>query len=110
MLHQPNNRLLSLKGIDDKSKATGSFVIIPNYGKCVLTLQNLRPLPKNKVYRLWAVSNGEKVDCGDFQVNSRGQVLVQLSVDNSMVNISSPVVTIEPLQSVSYPTQQVKWL
>ncbi|KST67534.1 anti-sigma factor [Mastigocoleus testarum] len=107
LLRQPNNRLLPLKGINDKSEATGSFVIIPNSGKGVLSLQNLRPLPKNKVYRLWAVSNGEKVDCGDFQVNSRGQVLVQLPVDNSMVDISSALVTIEPLQSVSYPTGQM---
>ena len=107
LLRQPNNRLLPLRGINDKSEATGSFVIIPNSGKGVLSLQNLRPLPKNKVYRLWAVSDGEKVDCGDFQVNSRGQVLVQLPVDESMVDISSALVTIEPLQPVFYPTGQM---
>ena len=104
LLRQPNNRLLSLKGTNNKPEATGSFVIVPKSGKGVLSLQNLSPLPKNKVYRLWAVTNGEKVDCGDFKVNPQGKVLVQLPVDNSMVNISSALVTIEPLNSVSQPT------
>lgn len=104
LLRQPNNRLLSLKGIANKSEATGSFVIIPNSGKGVLSLQNLSPLPSNKVYRLWAVNDGEKVDCGDFTVNPQGKALVQLPVDNSMVNISSALVTIEPLESLPQPT------
>ena len=104
LFRQSNNRLLSLKGIDNKSEATGSFVIIPNLSKGVLSLQNLSPLPRNKVYRLWAVTNGKKVDCGDFTVNPEGQALVQLPVDNSMVNISSALVTIEPLKSVPQPT------
>lgn len=104
LLRQPNNRLLSLEGITSKSEATGSFVIVPNSGKGVLSLKNLSPLPSNKVYRLWAVKNGEKVDCGDFTVNPRGQALVQLPVDNSMVNISSALVTIEPLKPVPQPT------
>ena len=104
LLGQPNNRLLSLKGTDKKSQATGSFVIVPDVGKGVLSLQNLSPLPRNKVYRLWAVKNGEKVDCGDFKVNPQGKALVKLPVDNSMVNISSALVTVEPLQPVSQPT------
>lgn len=104
LLRQPNNRLLSLKGIGKKFEASGSFVIVPSSGKGVLSLQNLSPLPKDKVYRLWAVNNGEKVDCGDFEVNPQGKALVQLPVDNSMVNISSALVTIEPLKPVSQPT------
>ena len=104
LLRQPNNRLLSLKGIGKKFEASGSFVIVPSSGKGVLSLQNLSPLPEGKVYRLWAVTNGEKVDCGDFEVNPQGKALVQLPVDNSMVNISSALVTIEPLEPVSQPT------
>ena len=104
LLRQPNNRLLSLKGTINKPEATGSFVIVPNSGKGVLSLQNLSPLPKGKIYRLWAVTNGEKVDCGEFEVNPEGKAFVQLPVDNSMVNISSALVTIEPLESVSQPT------
>ncbi|MDJ0619517.1 MAG: anti-sigma factor [Calothrix sp. MO_192.B10] len=104
LLRQPNNRLLTLKGINNKSNASGSFVIIPKYGQAVLSLQNLAPLPQGKVYRLWAVTSGKKIDCGDFRTDTTGKVFVQLTVDNSMGTISEAFVTVEPSQPVTQPT------
>ncbi|MDJ0732716.1 MAG: anti-sigma factor [Nostocaceae cyanobacterium] len=104
LLRQPNNRLLTLKGINTTSNASGSFVIVPKSGKAVLSLQNLNPLPQGKVYRLWAVTSGKKIDCGDFQTDTTGKVFVQLPVDNSMGTISEAFVTIEPSQPVAQPT------
>lgn len=107
LLRQPNNRLLSFKGINTKSNASGSFVIIPKIGQAVLSLQNLNPLPQGKVYRLWAVTSGKKIDCGDFQTDNTGKVFVQLPVDNSIGTISEAFVTIEPSQPVTQPTGEM---
>lgn len=106
LLQQPNINLLSLEGIKVNSQASGSFAIAPT-GKAVLSLQNLPKLPKNRVYRLWAVAKGKKIDCGDFKVNEKGKVLVQMPVDSSMIRVSSALVTVEPLQPVEQPTGEI---
>lgn len=107
LLRQPNNRLLTLNGINNTANASGSFVIIPKHEKAVLSLQNLNPLPQGKVYRLWAVTSGKKIDCGDFQTDTTGKVFLQLPVDTSMGIISEAFVTIEPSQPVSQPTGEM---
>ena len=84
--------------------ATGVVLILPNTQKAVITLQNLTSLPRDKVYRLWAVVNGKKVDCGQFNANDKGQVLMQMPLDRNIHNISTVLVTIEPASAVSQPT------
>ena len=106
LLRQQNISLLPLEGTEVNSQASGSFAIAP-MGKAVLTVQNLPQLPEDKVYRLWAVTKGKKIDCGDFQVNQEGKVLIQLPVDNSMGSVSSALVTVEPLQPVKQPTGEI---
>ncbi|MEM9927510.1 MAG: anti-sigma factor [Cyanobacteria bacterium P01_D01_bin.50] len=107
LLRQQNLSLIALEGTKVNSQAFGSFAIAPT-GKAVLTLQNLPQLPENRVYRLWAVAEGKKIDCGDFEVNEEGKVLVQLPVDNSsMESVSSALVTVEPLQPVKQPTGEI---
>lgn len=106
LLRQQNISLLALEGTKVNSEASGSFAIAPT-GKAVLTLQNLPELPENRVYRLWAVAEGKKIDCGDFKVNKKGKVLLQLPVDNSMGSVSSALVSVEPLQPVEQPTGEI---
>ena len=106
LLHQTNISLISLEGTKVNSQASGSFAIAP-IGKAVLTVQNLPQLPENRVYRLWAVAKGKKIDCGDFKVNQKGKVLVELPVDNSIGSISSALVTVEPLEPVEQPTGEI---
>ena len=103
-LPEPKNRLFSLQGTDQSPTATGVVLILPNTQKAVITLQNLTSLPRDKVYRLWAVVNGKKVDCGQFNANDKGQVLMQMPLDRNIHNISTVLVTIEPASAVSQPT------
>lgn len=60
LLRQPSNRLLSLQGTNVTPTASGSLVIVPKSDVVVLTLQNLTPLPKGQIYRLWAVADSKK--------------------------------------------------
>jgi anti-sigma-K factor RskA len=61
-------------------------------------------LPEGKVYRLWAVANGKKFDCGKFNANEKGQVIKEMPLDDIIANTSMLVVTIEPTESVDQPT------
>ncbi len=107
LLRQPDNRLLTLKGMQDAYKtASGSLLIAPNRHSALLTLENLAPLPQGQVYRLWAVVNGRKVDCAEFQPDAQGKVFRQLPLDATMMNTISVAVTIEPLQMTPEPTSE----
>lgn len=106
LLRQPNNRLLTLKGISPTLPSSGSLVIAPQSHAGVLTLQNLPPLPKGKVYRLWAFTNGRKVNCAEFTPNSEGKVFLQLPLDN-WAGTTSVVVTVEPFQETPEPTGEM---
>jgi hypothetical protein len=96
--------LLSLKGTKAIPAASGSLVVVPQSEKIVLTLQNLTPLPKGKIYRLWGVADGQKIYCGEFNADPQGRVLVELQLDADMSDSSSVVITVEPSEKLSYPT------
>lgn len=106
LLRQPNNRLLTLKGMSPTLPSSGSLVIAPQSHAGVLTLQNLPPLPEGKVYRLWAFTNGQKVNCAEFTPNSEGKVFLQLPLDN-WAGTTSVVVTVEPFQETPEPTGEM---
>ncbi|WP_338088501.1 anti-sigma factor [Nodularia spumigena] len=53
----------------------------PKSDVALLSLQNLAPLPKDQIYRLWAIVNNEKIYCGEFNSDSQGKVLMQLPLD-----------------------------
>jgi anti-sigma-K factor RskA len=104
LLRQPQNRLLSLKGTEATPAASGSLVVVPQSEAIVVTLQNLTPLPKGKIYRLWGVADGQKIYCGEFNADPQGRVLVELPLDAEMSDSSSVVITVEPSEKLSYPT------
>jgi anti-sigma-K factor RskA len=103
-LPESNNRLLSLKGTNKAPSATGVVLVMPKMGKAMMTVQNLKPLPQGKVYHLWAVSNGKKYDCGQFNADQKGQVMKQIPLDEIITNTSTLVITIEPTESITQPT------
>ena len=103
-LPESNNRLLSLKGTQKAPMARGVVLIMPKTHKAMMTVQNLSTLPEGKVYRLWAVANGKKFDCGKFNANEKGQVIKEMPLDDIIANTSMLVVTIEPTESVDQPT------
>ncbi|MDY7014547.1 MAG: anti-sigma factor, partial [Cyanobacteriota bacterium] len=103
LLRQPNNRLMTLKGLEEVSTASGSLFIVPQRNKAVLVLQNLTPLNGTDVYQLWAVSQNKKTGCISFVPNQNGMVYVELSQEN-LKNANSVLVTIEPKPDVSQPT------
>ena len=102
LLRQPHNRLVSLQGLDELSRASGSLFIAPQKKKAVLALQNLAPLSGNKVYRLWAVSQGKKTGCANFTPDEKGIVHLELS-NNALKDANSILITIEPEADTKQP-------
>ncbi len=94
MLQNPHTHLVSLKGMDSASAASGSMVMTPGEPKAVLILQNLPVLPKGQLYQLWSVADGKKLPAGQFNASDRGTVLVKLSIPASF-KMTALVVTVE---------------
>lgn len=102
LLRQPNNRVLNLRGTSSKSQSSGSLVIVPTKSSAMLILQDVAILPRGKVYRMWAFINGEKVSCADFKPNGRGEVFLELPLDQ-WGGTTEVAVTVEPDRALSMP-------
>lgn len=98
ILRQPDNRLLSLKGMGATPTASGSITIAPSSQTATIAIQNLPPLPKGKVYRLWAIVDGKKVECAEFVPDLQGKVLVQVPLDRFLSKTGTVAITVEPAQ------------
>jgi len=101
MLQQANTRLVTLRSSAPSSGASGNLVVTSTDKDAVLLLRNLSPVPKEKVYRLWAVINGQKFPCGQFTPDPKGTVFLKLPMEEALVK-APLMVTLEP--SLSPPT------
>ena len=95
MLQQANTRLVTLRSSGPSSEASGNLVVTPSDKDAVLVLKNLAPIPKEQVYRLWAVINGKKFPCGQFTPDPKGTVFLKLPMEDALVK-APLVVTLEP--------------
>lgn len=103
-LGQGNINLVSLKGTELNPDAEGRLIAIPESQTIFVTIQNVTPLPKNKIYRLWGIVNNKKVFCGEFLPDKQGNIFIKFPLDDDMANSSGVIITIEPEQKIPYPT------
>lgn len=106
LLRQPNNRIVTLKATNDAVTTSGSLFIAPESNRAVLTLANLDNLPGKQVYRLWAVSQNKKIGCSNFVPNAQGEIYLNFSDDDALLNASSISITIEPEANTEQPLGQ----
>ena len=106
LLQQPQTQLFSLKAVKAADPATGSFVVNLGQRQGILAIQNLVAPPRGKVYRLWAIADGEKIPCGTLNTNSQGKVLEKfwMPADFYESGISGLFVTVESSETSRYPT------
>jgi anti-sigma-K factor RskA len=96
MLQAPQTKLVTLKGMDQMSKAAGNVVITPGEAGAIVVLQDLPPLPPGQTYNLWAVASGQKVAAGNFTANPQGRVFVKVPLTSATSDrVTNLVVTIE---------------
>jgi anti-sigma-K factor RskA len=106
LLQQSQTQLFSLKAVNASDTAAGSFVVNLGKRQGILAVQNLVTPPKGKVYRLWAIADGEKIPCGTLKINSQGKVLDKfwMPADFYDAGISGLFVTLESSETSRYPT------
>ena len=109
LLQQPQTQLFSLKAVNAANTATGSFVVNLGERQGILVMQKLAPPPDNKVYRLWAIADGEKIPCGTLSTTPQGKVLEKfwMPADFYDTGISRLFVTLESSESSRYPTGSI---
>jgi anti-sigma-K factor RskA len=109
LLQQSQTQLFSLKAVNAANTPSGSFVVNLRERQGILAVQNLAAPPVGKVYRLWAIADGEKIPCGTVKINSQGKVLNKFSMpaDFYDTGISELFVTLESSETSRYPTGSV---
>jgi hypothetical protein len=99
LLREPNNRFLTLKNMEGKTgMGMGSLIMVPSKSSAVLALQQIKPLPPGKVYRMWAIMGEEEMNCADFLPDADGKVLKQISL-NHWEKARKILITIEQKQA-----------
>ena len=110
LLRQPNNRFLALRGtrpeLRPELQSSGSLVIVPTKNAAILVLRDVAALPKGKVYRMWAFADGQKVACTDFKPNDKGEVFLQLPL-NQWGETPEVGVTVEPDRVLPMPVGEM---
>jgi len=92
------NHLVSLQGTEKAPQANGAVVVMPKNEQVTMMLYNLPSLSAGEKYHLWAVSNGKKIDCGQFQPDAQGRVIKELPLEDVMMTSTQLLVTIESSQ------------
>ncbi|MBH8578168.1 anti-sigma factor [Nostocaceae cyanobacterium CENA369] len=106
LLQQSQTQLFSLKAVNASDTTTGSFIVNLGQRQGILAVQNLVAPPTGKVYRLWAIADGEKIPCGTVKINPQGKVLDKfwMPADFYDTGISGLFVTLESSETSRYPT------
>ena len=97
MLQHSETRLFSLKGTNLADAASGNIVMDLERQRVALVIRHLPAAPFGRVYRLWAVVDGDKLPCGQLSASAQGIVLDKLSVPADLYDgVSGLIVTLEP--------------
>jgi hypothetical protein len=114
LLQQTQTQFFALKAVKATDSrggdvAVGGFIVNLGQRQGILTVQNLANPPANKVYRLWAIADGEKIPCGTLNINAQGKVLEKfwMPADFYDTGISGLFVTMESSALSRYPTGPV---
>ena len=103
LMGQPNNHLVSLTGSQKLPQASGSLFVSPQKHRAILKLKNLKPLSGEQVYRLWAISDKEKIGCINFTPDENGQAHIEFS-DDALKEANAVLITIESEVDTLQPT------
>jgi anti-sigma-K factor RskA len=109
LLQQPNVVVgFVLTGTGTAASAYGSVLMDMDAAKGALAVRGLPVAPSGRVYRLWAVSAGKTVLCGQFSTDperaARAQFVVPVGAYQGRVE--RVFVTLEPLDETAQPTGQ----
>jgi hypothetical protein len=110
LLQRPTSKLVALKSAPNVTdSAAGTMLFTPGkWQQVVLSLDNLPPIPPDKIYRMWLqLADGQVLPCGEFMPNSSGGIFTTLSPSKlppKGVKATGVLVTIEMSTASLKPT------
>ncbi len=112
LLQHSQTHLFALQPVssrDKSSASSGSFVVNLEQQTGILTVQNLPAPPNGHSYRLWAMVDGDRLPCGQVNINAQGATSAQFSMPADLYDngISGVFITAEPTQLSRYPKGSV---
>lgn len=94
-----------LQGTEAASRAAGRLYSAPNENTFALILNDLPPLPPDKVYQVWLIdAEGKRVSGGTFRVDERGRGWLWGRAADLLNQYRAVGITIEPLGGSPQPT------
>jgi len=84
--------------------ATGKLLMNPETHQALLLVSNAPTLKKGKTYQLWIILDGKPVSMGTFDVDSRGNKMMEIRSMPEPTKNSQFAVTLEPEGGMPHPT------
>lgn len=91
-----------VRTFNDGGTASGRILYIQEEKLALISVEGLAPLPAEKVYQVWAISQDQPVGIGLFNVSESGQGLTVMEIDLS--DAEAIAITVEPAGGSPQPT------
>jgi Anti-sigma-K factor rskA len=92
---EANKRTYLLKSQDSPTAGTAKLVVNPNQLNATLTVNNLKPLPPEKVYALWTVVGKD----APYTTDEKGAILTRIFEVNKSSDLSTEIAVPQPYQT-----------
>jgi anti-sigma-K factor RskA len=90
--------------LNNGTQARGTLLLQSTTAQAVLIVQNLPPLPSNRVYQLWLIRDGIRDNGGIFQVDNQGFGMLFIQAPHTFNAYQAAGITAEPAGGSPGPT------
>jgi anti-sigma-K factor RskA len=104
LMADPGTRTAALAGLPAAPTARARVVWNPARRRAVLVASGLPPAAAGKAYEVWVIAGGAPVPAGLFQVDARGEAVVEMPWVDAAARAGTFAVTLEPERGVPAPT------
>jgi anti-sigma-K factor RskA len=101
LLRDPETRVVALAGLEPSPRATGRMIWHERNGG-MLVASGLPPVPRGKLYELWAIAGGKPIPAGTFAPDLNGRAVLTVKPVEGRAEVFA--VTLEPAPGVPAPT------
>ena len=106
-LQNPNVVTINLSGLKPDSRASGRVLWDRKNNNALFYGLNLPPIPSGKIYQLWVIADNTPISMGIFNVDERGNNIIQVANIPDPSKVQKFAVTLEPAGGVSQPTGEM---
>jgi anti-sigma-K factor RskA len=106
-LQNPNVVTINLVGLKADPHARGRVLWDKKDNKALFHGLNLPPIPSGKIYQLWVIADNTPISVGIFDVDEKGNKIIQVKNIPDSNKVQKFAVTLEPEGGVTMPTGEM---